>query len=87
MHSSAYNLQGNGNVERLHKIMNQGLRHYVNSSGSNWDLLISYYLMEYRATPHGTSGYSPYYLLHVREMVLPISHDFRVKLTPDVRET
>ena len=41
----------------------------------------------YRGTPHGTSEYSPYYLLHGREMILPTSHDLRAKLTPDVRET
>jgi hypothetical protein len=49
--------------------------------------LIPYYLMAYRGTPNCTSGYSPYYLLNGREMILPTSHDLRVKLTPDVRET
>ena len=43
--------------------------------------------MAYRATPHGTTGYSPLFVLHGREMVLPNSQDVRVKLTPDVRET
>jgi len=33
------------------------------------------------------SGYSPYYFLHGREMNLPTSHDLRMKLMPDVRET
>jgi hypothetical protein len=59
----------------------------VNALGTNWDTLIPFYLMAYCATPHGTSGYSPYCLLHGREMVLPTSHDLRVKLTPDVKET
>ena len=67
--------------------MNQGLSHYVNASGTNWDTLIPFYLMAYRATPHGTSVYSPYYLLHGRKMILPTSQDLRAKLSPDVRET
>jgi hypothetical protein len=87
MHSSAYHPQGNAQIERFHKTMNQGLSHYVNSAGTNWDDLIPYYLMAYRGTPHSTSGYSPYYLLHGREMILPTSHDLRAKLTPDVRGT
>jgi len=42
MHSSAYHPQGNAHVERFHKTMNQGLSHYVNSAGTNWDDLIPY---------------------------------------------
>ena len=66
MHSSAYHPQGNAHVERLHKTMNQGLSHYVNSAGTNWDDLVPYYLLAYRGTPHGTGGYSPYNFLHGR---------------------
>jgi transposase InsO family protein len=87
MYSTAYHPQGNAQIERFHRTMNQGLSHYVNSAGTNWDDLIPYYLMAYRGTPYGTSGYSPYYLLHGREMILPTSHDLRAKLTPDVTET
>jgi len=43
--------------------------------------------MDYSVTPHRTSGYSPYYLLHNRDMIFPTSQDLRAKLTPDVRET
>ena len=85
--TSAYHPQANGTTERYHKTMNQGLSHYVNASGTNWDTLIPFYLMAYRATPHGTSVYSPYYLLHGRKMILPTSQDLRAKLSPDVRET
>ena len=67
--------------------MNQGLSHYVKASGTNWDTLIPFYLMAYRATPHGKSVYSPYYLLHDREIILPTSQDLRAKLSLDVRET
>jgi hypothetical protein len=43
--------------------------------------------MAYRATPHGSSGFSPYYLLHGREMILPIMQDIRAKMPPEVRGT
>jgi hypothetical protein len=87
MHSSAYNPQGNGTIERLHKTMNQGLSHYVNSTGTDWDNLIPFYMMAYRGTPHGTHGFSPFYLLHGREMILPTSQGLKAKLTAEVRET
>jgi hypothetical protein len=86
MHSLAYNPRGNGTIERLHKTMNQGLSH-VNSSGKDWDTLIPFYVMAYHGTPHGTHGFSPFYLLHGREIVLPTSQELRVKLTAEVRET
>jgi hypothetical protein len=44
-------------------------------------------MMAYRGTPHGTSKFSPFFLLHGREMVLPNSKDLKAKLTPEVRET
>ena len=67
--------------------MNQGLSHYVNASGTNWDTLIPFYLMAYRATPHGSSGFSPYYLLHGREMILPTTHSIRAKVSPEISGT
>jgi len=36
--------------------------------------------MSYRATPHTTTGLSPYYLLHAREMTLPNSENLKAKL-------
>jgi hypothetical protein len=66
--------------------MNQGLNHYVNASGTNWDTLIQFWLTAYRATPHGSSGFSPYYLLHGREMILPTTQD-KTKLSPEVKGT
>jgi hypothetical protein len=47
--------------------MNQGLSQYVNAAGRNWGTLVPFYLTAYRATPLGTSGYSPYYLLHGKD--------------------
>jgi transposase InsO family protein len=71
LQASSYHRSSNGRIERFHKSMNQGLSHYVNSSGNNCDALVPFYLMAYRARPHGISGYSPYCLRHGREMILP----------------
>jgi hypothetical protein len=42
LHSSALHPQDSGVVEKYHLVMNQGLSHYVNASGTNWDPLIHY---------------------------------------------
>jgi len=36
--------------------------------------------MSYRATPNTTTDFSPYYLLHGREMALPNSDNLKAKL-------
>ena len=43
--------------------------------------------MAYRATPNTTTGYSPFYLLHGREMTLPSSDDLKAKLSKEVESS
>jgi hypothetical protein len=42
--------------------------------------------MACRATPHSTTGCSPFYLLHAREIVLPNEGDLKARVLPDVRD-
>lgn len=42
--------------------------------------------MAYRATPNTTRGYSPFYLFHGREMVLPSCDDLWAKLSKEVKD-
>jgi hypothetical protein len=42
--------------------------------------------MVYRATPHNTTGYSPFYLLPGREMVLPNEGDIKPKFLLDIQD-
>jgi hypothetical protein len=42
--------------------------------------------MAYRATPHSTTGYSPFHLLHGTEMILPSSDDLKAKLSEEVKD-
>ena len=85
--TTAYHPQANGKLERFHKTLAEGLSHYVNACGNNWDTLVPLYLMAFRNTPHGTSGYSPYYMLHGCEMILPSLQDLKAKLSPEVRDS
>jgi len=67
-----------------------GLSNYINASHNNWDNLVYFYLMAYRATPKIVTSYSPYYLLHGRKMSLPNSDKLKAKIsieTPDQNST
>jgi transposase InsO family protein len=85
--TTLYHPQANGILERFHRSLSKGLAHYVNACANNWGTLVPLYLMAYRNTPHGTGKYSPFYLLHGREMVLTSMHSLRAKLPPEIRET
>jgi hypothetical protein len=51
------------------------LSHYVNKYGSDWDEFVNYALMAHRAIPHSITRYSPFYLIHGRQMRLPMEDD------------
>ena len=77
--TTPYHPSSNGVVERLHKSLHAGLSHYVNSH-TNWDEVLPFFLMAYRATPIVTTGYSPFFLLHGREMSLPSNEELNAKV-------
>jgi hypothetical protein len=43
----------------------------MNSSHTDWDFKLPYFLLAYRATPHSTAGCSTFFLLLGRGMVTP----------------
>jgi hypothetical protein len=43
------------------------ISHFVKKDARNWDEYVPYAVMAYRATPHCSVKYSPYYLVYGRE--------------------
>ena len=80
LNMSSYHPSSNGMVQRFHGSFHTGLSHYIDSANINWDIVVTLYLMSYRATPNTTTGFSSYYLLHGREMALPNSDNLKTKL-------
>jgi hypothetical protein len=70
-------------VERLHRSLHSGLSHYVNANHKNRDEVVPYYLMSHRSTPHTTTSYSPFYLLHWRKMILSNTDNLKACLPND----
>ena len=75
-----------GFAERVHRVLHDSIAHYIDSSGTNWDFVVPFSLKAYRATPHSTTGYSPFYLVHGREMVLSNEGDLKAKVSPSIQD-
>jgi hypothetical protein len=84
--TSAYHPMSNGMIESSHRVLHDSMAHYVDSSGTNWDVVLPFFLMAYRATPHSTTKYGPFYLLHGREMLLPNVGDLKAKVSSNSQD-
>jgi hypothetical protein len=86
IHTSSYHPESNGTAERWHWTLHTGLSHLVKHSHTDWDLQLHFFLMGCRATPHTTTGYSPFHLLHGREMPLPGNDNLKAKFATNARD-
>jgi len=60
INTSAYHPSSNGLAERLHRTLDTGMSHFMNSSNTNWEVVVQFFLMAYRATPNTVTGYRPF---------------------------
>jgi len=81
--TTSYHPQSNGSIERWHRSLHTVLSHYINSANNNWDTLVPFYLMSYRATPNSTTGHSPFFLLHGTEMEIPNNDNLKAQITSE----
>jgi len=75
--TTSYQPALNGMIERWHKDIHTALSHYINSANTNWDTILPFFLIACRATPHSVTAYRPSYLLHGRDMELPINDSLK----------
>jgi hypothetical protein len=61
----------------MHKLLIDMISNFVNKNARNLDKYVPYAVMAYRATPHCSVKYSPYYLVFGRELRLPIEDDWK----------
>jgi outer membrane murein-binding lipoprotein Lpp len=73
----------NGVVERWHRSLHIGLSHYVNAANTNWDTLVLFFMMAYRATPNTLTGCSPFFLLQGREMETSNNDNLKARVATD----
>ena len=80
LRTSPYHPQTNGKTERFHRFMNDVLAKYVQQDHHVWDTYIQAMLMAYRTSVNDTTRYTPFFLMHGRDPVLPLDTLLRPKL-------
>ncbi|UYV72118.1 hypothetical protein LAZ67_9001871, partial [Cordylochernes scorpioides] len=70
--TSAYQPQTNGLTERLNKTLGDMLSMYVDVDQRNWDSVLPYVTFAYNTAKQETTGFSPFYLVHGRDVETPL---------------
>jgi len=61
--TSPFRPQSNGALEKIHRILAEYLRHYIDKNLNNWDHLLPYAFFVYNTTIHTATNFQPYALL------------------------
>ena len=71
LNTTAYHPQTNGVLERWHGCL-KGMLRRLEGCTREWDRLLKYCLLAYRATPHTATGFSPYERVHGQALRGPL---------------
>ena len=65
--STAHHPQSNGICERVHRTLLDSLSKMCSLDQKDWDVVLSEATWAYNCTPHSSTGFSPYFLMHGRD--------------------
>lgn len=81
---SAYNSRANGVVERQHRTIRESLVKACADDTAKWPVLAPLVFWADRATTRKSTGYSPFYMAHGIEPILPFDLTLATFLVPDL---
>ncbi|CAL9702844.1 unnamed protein product [Knipowitschia caucasica] len=70
-HTTAYNPKSDGMVERHNRTLIDQLAKMLLSQGGEWDGFTKQVAFAYNTSPHASTKFSPFYLMHGREARVP----------------
>ena len=80
----AYNSRANGIVERQHRTIHDSLVKACNGDASQWPAVAPFVFWADRATTRKATGYSPFYMAHGVEPILPFDITLATFLVPEL---
>jgi hypothetical protein len=84
IHISAYNSQANGIVERSHRTIRDSLVKSCNGDITLWPVFAPHIFWADRVTTRKSTGYSPYYMTHGIEPLLPFDISEAMFMLPNI---
>ena len=82
--TSHYHPESNGVLERWHRDLKQMLRKHPNCK-DEWDKLLKYCLLFFRASPHSSTGFPPFELVNGRNLRGPLEAFKEAWLSEEVK--
>lgn len=70
--TTPYHPESDGMVERMNRTVQDMLAKYVADHQRDWDMHLPLVMMAYRSSVHGSSQYTPYYLMFGQDVRLPV---------------
>ena len=70
--TTIYHPQSNECLEKFHFSFKTAISHFVSKSTNDWDRYVNLVLYGLRSSPSKSTGESPYYLLFLRDPILPM---------------
>lgn len=75
--TSYYHPQSNAKVERFHRTLHDVMAKKMDDNLTTWDIHLNQTLAAIRFNVNESAGYTPFYLLYTRDVVLPIDNILR----------
>ena len=69
---SAYRPSSNGQIERVHRTINDVIAEMVKRNQRNWDEVVPHAVFAYNTAVHSTTTFSPFFLMFLREPTVNI---------------
>lgn len=79
--TTPYKPEGNAQTERFNRTMQDRLRTLMPDKKAKWPEYLPELTFMYNATPHSSTGYTPYFLMFGHEPRLPIDNLFHNEMT------